>query len=75
MLVERVKDYAIFMMDTAGRNASWNEGVGRVLGYGESEFVGSPMGAICSHPEDRAAGVPEQELATATQEGSANEEG
>ena len=73
VLVEQVKDYAIFMMDTAGRNASWNEGVGRVLGYGESEFVGSPMGAIFT-PEDRAAGVPEQELATAMQEGSANDD-
>ena len=32
-LVEQVKDYAIFMLDTAGRNASWNEGVERVLGF------------------------------------------
>jgi two-component system, cell cycle sensor histidine kinase and response regulator CckA len=73
VLVEQVKDYAIFMMDTAGRNASWNEGVGRVLGYGEAEFVKLALGEIFT-PEDRAAGVPEQELATATREGSVNDD-
>jgi PAS domain S-box-containing protein len=73
VLVEQVKDYAIFMMDTAGRSASWNEGVGRVLGYGEAEFVGLPVGEIFT-PEDREAGVPAEELATATREGSANDD-
>jgi two-component system, cell cycle sensor histidine kinase and response regulator CckA len=73
MLVEQVKDYAIFMMDTAGRNASWNEGVARVLGFQESEFVGGSVREIFT-PEDRAAGVPENELATAAREGSANDD-
>jgi two-component system, cell cycle sensor histidine kinase and response regulator CckA len=73
LLVEQVKDYAIFMMDTAGRNASWNEGVARVLGFGESEFLGRSLREIFI-PEDRAAGIPEQELATAAREGSANDD-
>jgi PAS domain S-box-containing protein len=73
LLVEQVKDYAIFMMDTAGRNASWNEGVARVLGFGEAEFLGRSLREIFT-PEDRAAGIPEQELATAAREGSANDD-
>jgi two-component system cell cycle sensor histidine kinase/response regulator CckA len=73
LLVEQVKDYAIFMMDPAGRTASWNEGVARVLGFGEAEFLGRPVREIFT-PEDRAAGVPERELATAAEEGSANDD-
>lgn len=33
VLVEGVRDYAIFMLDTEGRATSWNAGVKRVLGY------------------------------------------
>ncbi|HEU5049848.1 MAG TPA: CHASE3 domain-containing protein, partial [Gemmatimonadales bacterium] len=39
-LVEQVQDYAIFRLDREGRPQSWNEGVARVLGYGEDEFLG-----------------------------------
>jgi two-component system cell cycle sensor histidine kinase/response regulator CckA len=73
LLVEQVKDYAIFMLDPAGRNVSWNEGVARVLGYGEEEFVGQPASEIFTS-EDQAAGVPERELDTAEREGSANDD-
>jgi two-component system, cell cycle sensor histidine kinase and response regulator CckA len=73
LLVEQVKDYAIFMMDPAGRNVSWNEGVTRVLGWREEEFVGHPAWRIFS-PEDQAAGVPQRELDTAAREGSANDD-
>ena len=73
LLVEQVRDYAIFMMDPQGRAASWNEGVARVLGFGEAEFLRRPVREIFT-PEDRAAGVPEQELATAALEGSANDD-
>ena len=73
LLVEQVRDYAIFMMDPQGRAASWNEGVVRVLGFGEAEFLRRPVREIFT-PEDRAAGVPEQELATAALEGSANDD-
>ena len=33
LLVQCVKDYAIFMLDTSGRVASWNEGAQRIKGY------------------------------------------
>jgi two-component system, cell cycle sensor histidine kinase and response regulator CckA len=73
LLVEQVKDYAIFMMDPSGRNVSWNEGVARVLGFGEDEFIGDPAWRIFT-PEDRAAGIPEGELDTAKREGTANDD-
>jgi PAS domain S-box-containing protein len=71
MLVEQVRDYAIFRIDRQGRPESWNEGVGRVLGFTEEEFIGSDPGIIFTE-RDRAAGVPEHELATAAATGVAS---
>ncbi|HEU4830136.1 MAG TPA: PAS domain S-box protein [Gemmatimonadales bacterium] len=70
-LVEQVKDYAIFQIDREGRPQSWNEGVGRVLGYDEGEFLGSDVGLIFTE-RDRAAGVPSRELETAVTHGVAS---
>ncbi len=71
--VEQVKDYAIFRCDREGFPTSWNEGVERVLGYGEKEFIGLPPEAIFT-PEDVAAGVPEQELRHAAANGAASDD-
>lgn len=40
LLVEGVKDYAIFMLDPEGRVASWNIGAQRTKGYLGSEIIG-----------------------------------
>jgi PAS domain S-box-containing protein len=42
LLVENIKDYAIFMVDTVGRVASWNSGAQHMLGYSAEEIVGEP---------------------------------
>ncbi len=73
VLVEQVRDYAIFMLDTEGRHATWNEGVQRLLGYGEREFLGR-AGTILFTPEDRERGEPERELRTAATEGRASDD-
>ena len=73
VLVEQVRDYAIFMIDPDGRHATWNEGVRRLLGYEEHEFLGQ-YGGIVFTPEDRARGVPERELRTAAEEGRASDD-
>lgn len=70
-LVSQVKDYAIFRADLSGRATSWNEGVGRVLGFSESEFIGRNISTIFI-PEDILAGIPQRELKTARSEGTAN---
>ena len=40
MLVEGVKDYAIFMIDMNGKITSWNNGASRILGYSAEEVMG-----------------------------------
>lgn len=64
LVVENVEDYAVFVVDLSGNNASWNPGVEKLLGYGENEFVGQDASIIFT-PEDRAAKAPEWELETA----------
>ena len=71
-LVSQVKDYAIFRTDLAGRTTSWNEGVERVLGYTEEEFIGIDIASAIFIPEDLQAGVHILEIETATAMGSAN---
>jgi PAS domain S-box-containing protein len=71
MLVEQVKDYAIFMIDPDGRAASWNEGVKRVLGYDEEDFLGTPASDLFTQ-SDLFKGVPQYELAEARARGQAN---
>ena len=73
LLVEGVKDFAIFMTDADGRVASWNEGAGRILGYEEAEILGRALAVIFT-PEDRAAGAPALERAQAAAEGRAEDE-
>ena len=68
-----IKDYAIFLMDTDGRVINWNRGAERILGYTEREILGQ-SGAIVFTPEDRAAGVPEQEMTDAATKGRAEDE-
>jgi PAS domain S-box-containing protein len=72
LIVENIKDYAVFMTDPAGRLVSWNPGVERLLGYTESEFVGQ-SGDIIFTPEDVAAGVPVKEMQSARANGAAED--
>ena len=69
-LVDQVKDYAIFAVDVDGRPTTWNQGVRRVLGYDQEEFLGLPAEALFT-PEDIAAGVVRSELSEAAATGHA----
>jgi PAS domain S-box-containing protein len=40
LLVESVSDYAIFLLDPAGRVTSWNAGAERIKGYSAAEIIG-----------------------------------
>ena len=46
LLVEKVKDYAIFTTDPSGHVILWNTGAERVLGYREAEILGRPASII-----------------------------
>lgn len=74
LMVEVVKDYAIFMLDTEGRVASWNEGARRIKGYEASEIIGSSFSRFYT-PEDILRQHPQEELLIATATGRFEEEG
>jgi PAS domain S-box-containing protein len=73
-LVEQVRDYAIFMTDTQGRATSWNEGVRRVLGFGEGEWIGRDIVPLIFTPEDVQDGVGRREFDQATATGTAGDD-
>jgi PAS domain-containing protein len=56
LMVDSVKDYAIFSTDAEGLVNSWNTGAERVFGYAESEIIGLPFATIFT-PEDRVRPV------------------
>jgi two-component system CheB/CheR fusion protein len=74
LMVEGVKDYAIYMLDPEGRITSWNEGARRLKGYEASQIMGEHYARFFT-PEDIAAGVPEMELEHARMEGRYETEG
>jgi PAS domain S-box-containing protein len=73
-LVEQVKDYAIFMTDAHGRPTSWNEGVRRVLGFEEAEFIGQDISPLIFTPEDLERRVPQREMEEAATKGTASDD-
>jgi PAS domain S-box-containing protein len=74
LLVESVKDYAIYMLDRNGCIATWNSGAENIKGYTAHEAIGRHF-AMFYPPEDVAAGRPERELTLATRDGRYEEEG
>ncbi|MBZ4219595.1 MAG: CHASE3 domain-containing protein, partial [Chlorobium sp.] len=64
MLVESVKDYAIFMLDTDGNIITWNSGAELLSGYTALEMIGQNYSLFFT-PEDLAAGTPSRFLKTA----------
>ena len=73
LLVENVEEYAIFMVDVEGRIATWNTGAEGLFGYTEQEAYSLPVARIFTE-EDRTAGLPEKERATAARRGKAADE-
>ncbi|MFL5243001.1 MAG: ATP-binding protein [Gemmataceae bacterium] len=73
LLVEGVKDYAIFMLDSDNRISSWNPGAERILGFREEEILGQ-SGFVIFVPEDVESGAAQRELDKARTEGRAEDE-
>ncbi|HEX4341594.1 MAG TPA: PAS domain-containing sensor histidine kinase [Polyangiaceae bacterium] len=74
LLVESVRDYAIFMLDPTGHIATWNAGAERIKGYRAAEIVGKHF-SVFYPPDVVASGKCELELAIATEQGRFEEEG
>ena len=74
ILIEGVVDYAIFVLDIAGRVASWNSAAQRILGYSTDEIIGKHFG-IFYRPDERRAGEPNRALEMAIHHGKYDVEG
>src|SRR5581483_4811946 len=73
LVVESVRDYAIFQMDRQGQIITWNAGAQHLLGWEEREVLGRNV-ALVFTPEDVACGEHERELAKAAAEGRSEDE-
>ena len=74
LLVEGVRDYAIFMLDPQGNVASWNTGAQLNKGYTAEEIIGRHFSTF--YPRDVVeSGWPDKELQLALERGSFEDEG
>lgn len=74
MLVEHVKDYAIFMVDPQGIILTWNRGAELVKGYRADEIIGQSLERFYTE-EDRMDNMPWRLLDAAASEGRVENEG
>ena len=68
MLVEGVRDYAIYMLNPDGTISNWNAGAEAIKGYRADEIIGQHFSRFYTE-EDRAKGEPQRALETALREG------
>jgi PAS domain S-box-containing protein len=73
LLVESVREYAIYMLDPEGNVSTWNAGAERIHGYSAAAIAGKHF-AIFYPPEAAAAGRPQRDLAAAVRSGQYREE-
>jgi PAS domain S-box-containing protein len=74
LLVESVRDYAIFMLSPSGHVLTWNAGAERFKGYKPDEIIGQHFSRFYT-PEALASGLPEHGLKVATATGVFEDEG
>ncbi|HEY1952712.1 MAG TPA: PAS domain-containing sensor histidine kinase [Gemmatimonadaceae bacterium] len=73
LMVEAVRDYAIFMLDPRGHVASWNRGAERIKGYTADEIIGQHFSVF--YPRSATdIGHPQKELEIAAKVGRFEEE-
>jgi PAS domain S-box-containing protein len=74
LLVDSVRDYAIFSLDANGYVTSWNSGAQRIKGYSAEEIIGQHFSKFYTL-EDAAAGMPQRVLKIAQETGHYEGEG
>ncbi|KZY56308.1 histidine kinase [Erythrobacter sp. HI0063] len=73
LVVDRVRDYGIFALDTEGRVATWNLGAERIKGWQASEILGRHFSSF--YPPETRDFLPQQIIDRAIHDGSAEDEG
>ncbi|KAJ4020359.1 hypothetical protein NW761_014687 [Fusarium oxysporum] len=74
ILVQAVKDYAIFLLDTRGNVMTWNTGAELNKGYKKEEIIGKHFSTFYGE-EDIRSRKPERELEICLREGRVEDEG
>lgn len=74
ILVQAVKDYAIFLLDTRGNVATWNTGAEVLKGYRRKEVIGKHFSMFYGE-DDLQAGKPEKKLEVCLREGRVEDQG
>jgi PAS domain S-box-containing protein len=74
LLVQSVRDYAIFVLDPAGNVLTWNPGAEALKGYPGEEIIGQHFSKFYL-PEAVKSGWPQRELTLAQKEGRFADEG
>jgi PAS domain S-box-containing protein len=74
LLVQAVKDCAIYMLDPSGIVVNWNVGAERLKGYSAAEIVGQHFSKFYTR-DDRMAGLPARVLEAAARDGHYEAEG
>lgn len=74
MLIEGVREYAIFQLDPQGHIVSWNAGAERMKGYSADEILGRHF-SVFYDLDDVQDGRPEHNLAVAAEIGECKDEG
>lgn len=64
LMIESVREYAIFRVDQAGRVSSWSRGAELIYGYSADEILGSPYASLL--PADSP---PQRQLTEVAREG------
>jgi PAS domain S-box-containing protein len=74
LIVQSIKDYAVFMLDPEGHIASWNEGARLIKGYTAPEILGKSFEVF--YPQEAVDdGFPKRELKEAARVGRFEDEG
>ncbi len=73
LILDSALDYGIITMDLRGLVTSWSRGASHLMGWSEEEMCGRACDDFFT-PEDRAMGVPEQEMGAALSRGHGSDE-
>jgi PAS domain S-box-containing protein len=74
MLLDGIKDYAVYMLDSEGRVVSWNAGAVRIKGYQSEEIMGKHVSCFYT-AKDRECNHPQKSLQEAANTGRFEGEG
>jgi PAS domain S-box-containing protein len=73
LMLRQVQSQALILLDRGGAVVAWSMGAARIFGRPAEEMLGRTLHSLFT-PEDRAASVPENELITARETGTSEDD-